>query len=60
VTAPRRIRPGTTWFVTRRCADRSFFLRPDAFVAHLLLYVLGFAVGLFGLEIHAICAMSHS
>jgi putative transposase len=58
VTAPRRIRPGTTWFVTRRCNDRSFYLRPDAFVGQLLLYVLGFTAGLFGLEIHAVCAMS--
>jgi hypothetical protein len=45
--------------VTRRCTERSFLLRPDSFVTELLLYVLGYAVGLLGLEIHAVVALSN-
>ena len=29
MTAPRRIIPGETYFVTRRCTQRAFLLRPD-------------------------------
>ena len=28
----RRVLPGTTYLVTRRCSERRFFLRPDALV----------------------------
>ncbi len=59
MTQPRRIHEGTTWLVTRRCLERRYFLRPDAFVAELLLYVLGFAVSLFGLRIVGMVALSN-
>ncbi len=59
MTQPRRILEGTTWLVTRRCLERRYFLRPDAFVAEVLLYVLGFAVSLFGLRIVGMVALSN-
>ena len=60
MTQPRRIREGRTWLVTRRCLERRRFLRPDGFVTQLLTYVLGYAVSLFGLQIHgAVCLSSH-
>src|SRR5688572_23323737 len=38
MTAPRCIRPGTVWFVTRRTTRRHFLLRPDAHNTILQLY----------------------
>jgi REP element-mobilizing transposase RayT len=59
MTPPRYNAPGTTWLVTRRCSERRFFLRPDAFVTRALLYVLGFAATLYGIEVHAAVALSN-
>lgn len=59
MTLPRRIRKGRTWLVSRRCLERRRFLRPDRFVTQLLLYVFGYAVGLFGLRIHGIVSLSN-
>jgi putative transposase len=59
MTPPRYNAPGTTWLVTRRCSERRFFLRPDTFVTRALLFVLGFAVALYGVEIHAAVALSN-
>ena len=40
---PRQVLPGTTYLVTRRCAQRQFLLRPSAATNGVFLYVL--AVG---------------
>ena len=37
MTSPRRLLPGTTYFVTRRCLDRQFLLRPSKAGTHLRL-----------------------
>jgi REP element-mobilizing transposase RayT len=59
VTPPRRILPGTTWFVTRRCSERRFFLRPSAATNDLILYVLALAAQRHDVLIHAFCVLSN-
>jgi putative transposase len=59
MTPSRRIRPGATWLVTRRCAGRQFLLRPDAFVNQVLLYFLAEAARLFEIEIHTFQFLSN-
>lgn len=40
---PRRIVPGRTYLVTRRCTQRQFLLRPDASINQAFLYCLAYA-----------------
>jgi putative transposase len=53
MTAPRQVLPGTTYLVTRRCAQRQFLLRPSKLTNQLFRYVLALAVRRFGLQLHA-------
>jgi REP element-mobilizing transposase RayT len=41
VTAPRQVIPGRTYFISRRCTQRQFLLRPDKQVDQIYLYCLG-------------------
>jgi len=59
VTAPRRILPGTTYLVTRRCAERRYFLRPDRTCTAVFRYVLAVAASRYGIELHAYCVLSN-
>jgi len=59
MTAPRRVLPGGTYLVTRRCSERRFFLRPSAQTNATLLYVLAVAAKRFGVLVHTCCAMSN-
>jgi putative transposase len=59
VTAPRQVLPGTTYLVTRRCAQRQFLLRPSAVVNEVFLYVLAVAAERFGVLVHAFCVLSN-
>jgi putative transposase len=59
MTVPRRVLPGETYFITRRCSERRFFLVPDAVVRRILLYCLAMAAARTGVELHAVCAMSN-
>ena len=54
----RQVLPGTTYFLTRRCSERRFFLRPDGFIVQAFLFVLAMAAKRYGVEIH--CAVSMS
>ena len=38
MTAPRRIVPGGFYMLTRRCAQRMFFMRPDDEINNAFLY----------------------
>ena len=38
MTAPRQVLPGTTYLVTRRCAQRQFLLRPSKLVNEIFSY----------------------
>jgi putative transposase len=46
---PRRVVPGRVCFVTRRCTQRQFLLRPDAKINQAIEYCFGEAVNRFGL-----------
>jgi putative transposase len=58
MSQPRQIVPGTTYLLTRRVLRRHFLFRPDAAVTQLLLYTLAVSARRYGLEVHALCAMS--
>jgi putative transposase len=59
VTPPRRVLPGTTSFVTRRCSERRFFLRPCPTTNAIVLYVLALASARYNVAVHAFCVMSN-
>ncbi|WP_437677741.1 transposase [Sorangium sp. So ce131] len=55
---PRQIVPGATYLLTRRVLRRHFLLRPDAAINQLLVYALAVSARRYGVEVHALCAMS--
>jgi len=59
MTAPRKIIPGTTYLLTRRCARRQFLLRPSAIVNQIILYCIAFAAKRTGIVIHAVVSLSN-
>ncbi len=59
MTAPRQVLPGTTYLITRRCAQRQFLLRPSKTTNAIFLYVLAVAARRFGMNIHAYCVLSN-
>jgi putative transposase len=59
MTAPRRVLPGTTYLVTRRCSERRFFLRPSRLTNEIFLYVLAVAASRYCIAVHAFCVMSN-
>jgi REP element-mobilizing transposase RayT len=58
-TPPRRILPGKTYLVTRRCSERRFFLRPSRLTNEVFLYVLAVAGQRYGVLVHAFCVLSN-
>lgn len=59
MTQPRRIVPGATYLVTRRCTQRQFLLRPDEETAAIFTYCLAEAARRFGLRVHGWTTMSN-
>jgi len=59
MTAPRQILPGSTYLVTRRCAQRQFLLRPSEEVNNIFLYCLAYAAGKTSVRVHTYLAMSN-
>lgn len=59
VTAPRRVLPGTTYLITRRCSERRFFLRPSRTSNDVFLYLLAVAAQRAGVHVHAYCVLSN-
>jgi putative transposase len=59
VSRPRRVLPGPTYLVTRRCSEQRFFLRPDPEVRQIFEYVLGLACAQYQMQLHAFVAMSN-
>lgn len=59
MTAPRQVLAGATSLVTRRCAERRFFLKPSKTVNQVFLYLLALAAQRFGVEVHAFCVLSN-
>jgi putative transposase len=58
MSQPRKIVAGATYLITRRVLLRHLLLRPDAAITQLLVYALAVSVRRYGLEVHALCAMS--
>ncbi|WP_437688186.1 transposase [Sorangium sp. So ce176] len=58
MSQPREIAPGATYLITRRVLRRHFLFRPDAAMNQFLVYALAVAARRYGVEVHALCAMS--
>ncbi len=59
MTLPRPICPGKTHFVTRRCTQRMFMLKPRPLVEQAFLYVSAIAAERFDIEVHAMIVLSN-
>jgi REP element-mobilizing transposase RayT len=59
VAHPRRVVPGETYLITRRCYQRTFRLSPSAETNRIFLYCLAFAAERTGVAVHAVCVMSN-
>lgn len=59
MTLPRRFLPGTTYFITRRCTQRQFLLKPTARNTRIFMYCIAVAAKKTGIVIHAVCVMSN-
>jgi REP element-mobilizing transposase RayT len=59
MTAPRQVLPGTTYLVTRRCAQRQFLLKPSRTGNEVFLYILALAAQRYGIKVHAFCVLSN-
>jgi len=59
MTAPRQVLAGTTYLVTRRCAQRQFLLRPSQVTTSVFRYLLALAAGRSGVQVHAYCVLSN-
>jgi putative transposase len=59
MTAPRRVLPGTTYLLTRRCSQRQFLLRPSRATNQVFGFLLAVAAERFQVQVHAFCVMSN-
>ncbi|MBX3466693.1 MAG: hypothetical protein KF878_07335 [Planctomycetes bacterium] len=59
MTLPRRVLPGRPVMVTRRCAQRKLFLRPDAVVEQVVTYCLALAAERHGVEVFCLVVLSN-
>jgi REP element-mobilizing transposase RayT len=51
--------PGTTYLLTRRCAQREFLLRPSPSTNAIFEYVLALAASRYAIQVHAYCVLSN-
>ena len=58
MSRPRRVLPGETHLITRRCSQRTFRLRPSEQTNNAFLYCLAVAAKKSGVVVHAVCVMS--
>jgi REP element-mobilizing transposase RayT len=58
MSQPREIAPGATYLITRRVVRRHLLFRPDAAINQFLIYALAVSARRYGIEVHALCAMS--
>jgi REP element-mobilizing transposase RayT len=59
MSVPRQILPGTTYLLTRRCAQRQFLLRPSRKVNQIVRFCLAYAAQRFAIRLHAYITMSN-
>ncbi len=58
MSLPREILPGVTYLITRRTLRRHMLFRPDEAINRFLVYLLAVSAHRYGLQVHALCAMS--
>ena len=59
MTKPRRHIPGQVAMVTRRCAQRRYFLRPDSYINNVLPFEVGKAANRYDQQVYGALAMSN-
>ncbi len=59
MTQPRNIQPARYWFISRRCTQRTFLLRPSATTDAVFRYCLAASAKRHGIEVVAYCVMSN-
>ena len=59
MSAPRRIIPGTTYLLSRRCFGRCFLLRPSEKVNRIFKFCLAMAAARTGVLLHNYCVLSN-
>lgn len=58
VSLPRRVEPGRTHLISRRCSERRFFLRPSKVVVAVIRFALALACERYGILLHAVMVES--
>ena len=59
MTEPRQFLPNNTYFITRRCTQRLFLLKPTALTNQIFLYCLAVAAYKTGVLIHVVTVISN-
>ena len=59
MTCPRPVLESSTYMITRRCASRRFFLRPEQKVDQAFAYCFGVAAERYGLDVYWLSVMSN-
>lgn len=59
MTLPRQITPGSTYFISRRCTQRTSLLKPSVVVTATFMYLLIYCALRYGVLVHAGCVMSN-
>ena len=59
MAVPRCVVPGKTLFISRRCSERRFFLRPCQATRSTVVYLVAEAAERFGVKVHALCVLSN-
>jgi REP element-mobilizing transposase RayT len=55
----RQLLPGSTYFITRRCTQRQFWLRPSEETNRIFAYCVAAAAARYEIQVHAICVLSN-
>jgi len=59
MTLPREVHPGRSYFMTRRCTQRQFLLRPDGKTNQALLYCLAVAAERYEMDLYWLGTVSN-
>ena len=59
MAVPRCVVRGKTLFVSRRCSERRFFLRPCRATRSTVVYLVAEAAERYGVMVHALCVLSN-
>lgn len=59
MSSPRQVLPNSTVFISRRCDERRFLLRPDDYVTQVFLYCLAYAAAECNIRVHGFTTLSN-